>query len=200
MKLSIIAGAALLLCATPAFAQRDAADNAPNRLAPPTPQAAAEATKATAGPEATVYNNALGPGWENRSTAAVELSIGDGARKPIRVEAKGWQALQLHHAPFSAAPYRGLSMLLQTAGGEAEVRVVAVVDGKPIPDASKPPVNGEPTPKMKLVKVKPGGWTKVVVSLVDLGAKDKTIDGIWVQNNSAADAPVFYVADVALER
>ncbi len=31
-----------------------------------------------------------------------------------------------------------------------------------------------------------------------LGAEKATIDGFWVQNNSAADAPTFYVADVKL--
>jgi hypothetical protein len=192
MRLPIVAGA--LLLSAPAFAQTEPGD------LPPRPKPAVEATVAAAGAEASVYNNALGPGWENWSFATVELGVDTGgARKPIRVEAKGWQALYLHHAPFSTAPYRGLSMLLQVVGGEAEVRVIATADGKPIPDPSQAPVNNEPVPKMKLVKLKPGGWTKILVPLAELGADDKTIDGIWVQNNSGEDAPTFYAADIALE-
>ena len=35
--------------------------------------------------------------------------------------------------------------------------------------------------------------------LAELGADNRTIDGIWVQNNSGGDAPTFYAADIALE-
>ncbi|MCW3834971.1 hypothetical protein ACFQ1E_02080 [Sphingomonas canadensis] len=192
MKL-LFAGALLAAAiASPALAQTDPGD-VPNKPKP------AKAEAPAAGPEATVYDNALGPGWENWSWAATELSVDTGtARKPIRVEAKGYQGLYLRHAPFSTAPYRGISMLIQVVGGEAEVRVIAIADGKPIPDPAKPAQNNEPTPRMKLVALKPGGWTKVVVPLDTLGAKDRTIDGFWVQNNSGADAPKFYVADVQL--
>lgn len=189
---TLIAASALLMFSTPALAQTDPSD------LPTKPKPAPAATVAAAGSEASVYNNALGPGWENWSFATVELGVDTGgARKPIRVEAKGWQALYFHHAPFSTAPYRGVSMLIQVVGAEAEVRVIATANGKPIPDPSQPPVNNEPAPKMKLVKLKPGGWTKILVPLAELGADNKQIDGLWVQNNTGQDAPTFYVADVA---
>jgi hypothetical protein len=184
--------AAALLLAAPASAQ----------TSKPAPAAsAASAAPATAGPiAASVYANALAPGWSNWSFAATEVGVDTGgARKPIKVEAKGYQALYLHHDPFSTAPFRGLSMLIQSVGGEARVRIVAVVGGKPIEDATKPATGGQPALMTKVVSVKPGGWSKVVVPLAALGADNKQIDGIWVQNDSADPAPNFYVADIAFE-
>lgn len=183
---SLIAAGALLLASTPAFAQ--------------TAPAAAPATP-VADNVATVYDKALGQGWENWSWAKTELSADIGsARKPIMVDAQGYQALYLHHAPFSTQPYRGLSMLIQVVGGEAEVRVILIADGKPIADGTKMGADGQPEPMMKVIKLKPGGWTQVQVGLDQLGAMNKTIDGIWVQNNSGTPAPHFYVADIAFKQ
>lgn len=136
----------------------------------------------------TIYKDALGTGWENRSWAKTELAVDvGGSRKPIRVEAGPWQALYLHHAPFSAAPYRKLSLLIQSAqpGGQP-VRIIALTGGKPITETGK------------VVTLKAGGWTQVEVPLASLGAENATIDGIWVQNGTDQALPVFYVADVAL--
>src|SRR5688572_7897339 len=98
----------------------------------------------------TVYENALGPGWENWSWAKTELGleITGSARKPIRVEAQGWQALYLHHEPFNTKGLRKLGFLIQGSVPDREVRVFMLSDGKP---------NGEG----KLVKFSNTGWTKV---------------------------------------
>jgi hypothetical protein len=69
---------------------------------------------------------------------------------------------------------------------DREVRVFMLTDGKP---------NGEG----KLVKISNTGWTQVVVPLATLGAEDKVVDGIWVQNASATDLPKFYVTDIRLD-
>lgn len=168
-------------------------------MAQATPAPAA-APAAAADPIATVYDKALGTGWENWSWAKTELSANTGsARMPIKVEAQGYQALYLHHAPFSAAPYRGISMLIQAVGGDAEVRVIAIANGKPIPDGAKIGADGQPEPKMKIIKVVPGGWTKILVPLGELGiGKGTMIDGFWVQNNKSEPAPHLYVADIML--
>ncbi|MEI9927758.1 MAG: hypothetical protein WDN44_08715 [Sphingomonas sp.] len=151
-------------------------------------------------PLATVYDKALGPGWENWSWAKTELSADIGSAKmPIMADAKGYEGVYLHHAPFSTAPYRGLSLLIQVVGGNAQVRVIAIAGGKPIPDGAKLGADGQPQPKMKLVALVPGGWKQVVVPLGDLGADNTVIDGIWVQNDSAQPAPHFYIADVAFK-
>ncbi len=180
----LLLGAALLL-ATPAFAQTDPGD-VPAR---PKPAAAAPAAAADTS-MATVYKDALGPGWENWKWDGAETELGvdlnGSARKPIRVEAQGYKGLYLHHASFSTAPFRGVSMLVQAVGGTGQVRLIAIRDGKPIPD------------KQKLVKLAPGGWTKVDVPLSALGAENGMIDGLWLQNDSGDPAPRFYVTDIVL--
>jgi hypothetical protein len=135
-----------------------------------------------------IYSNTLANGWENfkwdgaETTLSVEL--GGTARKPIQVEAQGYKGLYLHHAAFDTKPFKGLSFLVQSVDGTGQIRVIAISGGKPVPD------------KQKLVKLAPGGWTKVDIPLGDLGAAGTTIDGIWLQNDSADPAPRFFVTDI----
>ncbi len=136
-----------------------------------------------------VYGTALGAGWENWSWAKVELSseVQGSQRKPIRVEAGPYQALYLHHAPFETTPYKSVAMLIQGSnGGAQQLRIVAVVDGKPL-DAQAYPVT-----------LPASGWKKIELPLSRIGADAKRIDGLWVQN--ATDKPIapFYVTEVAL--
>jgi hypothetical protein len=135
-----------------------------------------------------VYENALGPGWENWSWAKTELGleITGSARKPIKVEAQGWQALYLHHPPFNTTGLRKLGFLIQGSVPDREVRVFMLSDGKP---------NGEG----KLVKFSNTGWTKVEVPLATLAADEKMVDGIWVQNASGEALPKFYVTEIKLD-
>lgn len=150
-------------------------------------------------PVATVYDKALSPGWENWSWAKTELGADIGsARMPIMVDAQGYGGLFLHHAPFSTAPYRGLHMLIQVVGGPARVRVMLTIGGKAIPDGDKME-GGQPVAKMKLVDLKPGGWTEVMIPLSTLGGENVTIDGVMVMNDSGEQAPHFYVADIAFK-
>jgi hypothetical protein len=137
--------------------------------------------------EMTIYDTKLAPGWDNWSWAKAELSveISGSARKPIRVEAAGWQALYLHHAPFSTTGYVKLSLLIQGSVPDREVRVYLLTDGK---------INGEG----KLVKIGNTGWTKVEVPLATLASEDKLVDGLWVQNASETDLPKFYVTEIKL--
>lgn len=43
------------------------------------------------------------------------------------------------------------------------------------------------------------GWKLVEQPLATLGAEDKVIDGLWVQNASAVDLPRFYVTEIKLQ-
>ena len=150
---------------------------------------AAEETPAEkTAPEMVIYDSALAPGWDNWSWAKAELSIElkGSPRRPIKVEAGGWQALYLHHAPFSTTGLRIVSFLIQGSVPDGEVRVFMLTDGK---------TNGEG----KLVKLTNTGWTKVEIPLVTLGAEDKLVDGLWIQNASANDLPKFYVTDIKLQ-
>jgi hypothetical protein len=135
-----------------------------------------------------VYDTALAPGWQNWSWAKADLSVEltGSARKPIRVVAGPWQALYLHHEPFSTSGMTKLSLLIQGSAPGGEVRIFALVDGKTAGDG-------------KLVKLSNTGWTQVVVPLVTLGVEDKTIDGLWVQNASGADLPKFYVTEIKID-
>jgi hypothetical protein len=139
-------------------------------------------------PVMSVYDTALGAGWQNWSWAKTELSVElqGSARRPIKVEAGPWQALYLHHDAFSTTGYKQLGLLIQGSAPAGEVRVFTLTDGK---------VNGEG----RLVKLANTGWTLVVMPLAELAAEDKMIDGIWVQNASAVDLPKFYVTEIRLE-
>lgn len=147
---------------------------------------AAPATAATQ-PQ-TVYDTALAPGWENWSWAKAQLSteLSGSARKPIKVEAAGWQALYLHHAGLNTTGLKRISFLIQGSVPDRDVRVFLVQGGKPVGEG-------------KLVTISNTGWKDVQVPLVTLGVEDQVIDGIWVQNASAEDLPKFYVTDIKLD-
>ncbi|HUQ10622.1 MAG TPA: hypothetical protein VM146_09930 [Steroidobacteraceae bacterium] len=136
----------------------------------------------------TVYDTALAPGWENWSWAKTELGIelGGSPRRPIRVVAGGWQALYLHHAPFSTTGLKRISFLIQGSVPDRDVRVFALTDGKVVGEG-------------KLVKVGNTGWTDVKIPLVTLGVEDQTIDGFWIQNASEVALPKFYVTEIRLD-
>ena len=149
--------------------------------------AAPAATPATAAPMV-IYDTALASGWSNWSWAKTELSlqIEGSARRPIKVEAGGWQALYLQHAAFNVTGYQNLEFLIQGTAPEADVRVIALIDGKPAADG-------------RTIKIDNKGWKRVVTPLRTLGVEDKNIDGIWVQNATANDIPKFYVTEIKLQ-
>jgi hypothetical protein len=135
-----------------------------------------------------VYDTALAPGWQNWSWAKTDLSVdlNGSQRKPIRVIAGPWQALYLHHEPFSTSGMKQLSLLIQGSAPDGEVRIFALIEGK---------IVGEGKP----LKLGNTGWTQVVTPLATLGVEDKTIDGIWVQNSTGGDLPKFYVTEIKID-
>jgi len=151
-------------------------------------QPAFETAASAPSPAMTVYDTALGAGWQNWSWAKTELSVElqGSARRPIKVDAGPWQALYLHHDAFSTTGFKQLGLLIQGSAPAGEVRVFTLTDGK---------VNGEG----RLVKLGNTGWTLVVMPLAELAAEDKMIDGIWVQNASGVDLPKFYVTEIKFE-
>jgi hypothetical protein len=150
----------------------------------------ADATPPTPSPatEMPVYDTALVPGWDNWSWAKTELSVElkGSTRRPISVAAGPWQALYLHHAAFSTAGLKQLSLLIQGTAPDGEVRIFALVDGK---------VAGTG----HLAKLGNTGWTRVVMPLAELSVVNQQIDGIWVQNASGNDLPLFFVTEIKLE-
>jgi hypothetical protein len=148
---------------------------------------ATDATPATE-PEKVIYDTALAGDWQNWSWAKTTLSteLGGSARKPIKVEAGPWQALYLHHEPFSTQGWTKLTFLIQGSVAGGEVRALALVDGKIASDGY-------------LVKLNNNGWTQVEIPLVTLGVEGKLTDGIWLQNASGVDLPKFFVTEIRLK-
>jgi hypothetical protein len=138
--------------------------------------------------EMTVYDTALGDGWQNWSWAKTELSVEatGSARKPIRVEAGPWEALYLHHEAFSTTGLKKVSLLIQGSAPDGQVRLLALADGKPIGEGH-------------LITLGNTGWKLVEQPLAKLGAEDKIIDGLWVQNATPAALPKFYVTEIKLQ-
>ena len=134
-----------------------------------------------------IYVNGLAPGWNNWSWAKVQLGleVKGSTRKPIKVEADGYQALYLAHDPFNTTGYQMLTLLVQGSAPNGQVNVFMLVKGKPAGPA-------------KTVNISNTGWTKVEVPLETLSAKDTVIDGLWIQNPTGTALPKFYVADIAL--
>jgi len=151
-------------------------------------QAPDTAAIATAPKEMVVYDTALASGWQNWSWAKTELSVelNGSSRKPIKVEAGPWQALYLQHEAFSTTGLRKLSLLIQGSAPDGQVRLFALTDGKIIGEGY-------------LVNISNTGWKLVEQPLATLGAEDKMIDGIWVQNASGVDLPKFYVTEIRLQ-
>jgi hypothetical protein len=135
-----------------------------------------------------IYDTALASGWQNWSWAKAELSVelAGSARKPIRVVAGPYEALYLHHEPFSTTGFKMLTLLIQGSAPDGQVRIHGLIDGKVASD-------GYP------VKIGNAGWTQVKVPLATLGVEDKLANGFWVQNATGTPLPKFFVTDIKLE-
>ena len=132
------------------------------------------------------YDDELKNGWQNWSWAKAELSVQAGGAKPIKVAGDPWSALSLHHDAFSTAGYSKITFNINggAAGGQ-ELMVKVMVDGKLVD-----------TPYAFSPKAKT--WGLVEVPLKEIGAQDKTIDGIVIQGKEAPYA-AYYVTRIQLE-
>ena len=153
------------------------------------PCAAATAT-VPAGGNSVVYADSLVNGWVSWSWAATDLASTSPAHsgKAIRVTAGPWQALYLHHAPFSAAPYAAVTFWINggSAGGQRlSVRALR---------------SGTPQTAVPLGPLRANQWQSVTIPLSDLGiAGAPDMDGLWVADASGTAQPAFSVDEVALK-
>ena len=134
-----------------------------------------------------IYGTQLENGWQDWSWAKSErgIEIEGSQRRPIRVEAGPYQALYLHHAPMTFAGYTKLRFLIQGSKPGGKIKVVALSGGKAVNEGAT-------------LELKANGWTDVQLPLSGLGATDKPIDGIWIQNAGSEALPPFYVTEVKL--
>jgi len=136
-----------------------------------------------------VYADALQNGWQSWSWASLDLGSTDPARAgcALRAAAGPWQALYLHHAPFSTSAYAAVTFWIHggSQGGQ-RLWVKALRSGAP--------QNAVPLGPLPM-----GGWQSVTVSFHDLGvANVPDMDGLWVQDASGMTQPAFSVDEVAL--
>ena len=136
-----------------------------------------------------VYADALQNGWQSWRWAGLNLSSQDPARAgcAVRVAAGPWQAMYLHHASFSTAPFAAVTFWIN--GGSS--------GGQPL--WVKALRNGVPQTAVSLGPLAPGRWQSVTVPLASLGvAGVPDMDGLWVQDASGTTPPAFSVDEIAL--
>lgn len=137
-----------------------------------------------------IYGDSLLNGWQSYGWATINYNntrpTHSGSRS-ISVRATAWQALYIHHAPFTAGLDSALSLWLNggSSGGQ-QLRLVGLLKNKPLQ-----PVQLAPLPA--------NSWRRVTVSLAALGVADNPLfDGLWVEEGTGKTQPVFYVDDISL--
>lgn len=133
-----------------------------------------------------VYDDELKNGWQNRSWAKVQLSVPIGGGKPARVEGDPWSGLMLYHDAFSTAGFSKLTFLISggSEGGQ-NLMVKISADGKVL-DSSY------------IIRPKAKTWALVDIPLKEIGAENKTLDGIVLQGMGEA-YKAYYVTRIQLE-
>ncbi len=139
-----------------------------------------------------VYDDVLQNGWVSYGWATLDFSAtafvhGDAKSISVTDPTSNSQALYLHHDPFDNSPYQSLSFWINGgASGGQNLRVQGVL-------------NGVPQAAVVLALLSANTWQQITISLSDLSvANNSTFDGFWIQNNSGAPAPTFYVDDISL--
>ncbi len=141
----------------------------------------------------TIYDEALAPGWQNWSWAAVDTASTVNAYSgsvSIAVTQTPYSALYLRSAdaPLDTNGYLNFTFWVHggTTGGQS-IQVVAVVN-----EVSQPGV--------RVTAPSANAWQKITVPLSALGADSRTdVNGFWVQEIGGIDEPTFYVDTVVLE-
>ena len=133
-----------------------------------------------------VYTDGLQAGWQSWSWAKVELSVPAGTVKPIKVEGDPWSALFLHHDAISTTGYSKLVFYVNGGldGGQT-LYIKASSDGKFIDSNYQ-------------VVLKAKTWNKVEVPLSEIGAADRSIDGIVFQGG-AQPYTAYYITKIEFE-
>ena len=141
----------------------------------------------------TIYDEALAPGWQNWSWAAVDTASTANAHSgsvSIAVTPTAWSALYLRSAdaPLDTNGYLNFTFWVHggTTGGQT-IQVVAVV-------------NEVAQSGVRVTMPTAGTWQKISVPLAALGADNRTdVNGFWVQEGAGIDQPTFFVDSVVLE-
>lgn len=141
---------------------------------------------------APIYDDALAPGWQNYSWAAVDIAAAAPARGAAAIAvtygaAPPYQGLFLAHPDISTAGFESLRFFVHggAAGGQL-IQVYAKL------------ADGSDGPKVPVAAPAAGAWSEVRVPLASLGAADTTIAGVTWQDRAGGAQPTFFVDDISL--
>jgi alpha-L-arabinofuranosidase len=138
-----------------------------------------------------IYQDSLANGWNNWSWADVSTAstatVHTGS-SAIAVTADAFEALYLQHNALPTDTYESLKFWINGgATGGQTLNVVGLLH-----DVAQPAVRIGP--------LAAGTWQEVVIPLSQLGiANAPDLSGLWLQDNSGATQPTFYVDDISLE-
>jgi len=137
-----------------------------------------------------IYSNSLQNGWVDWSWAVDNLSCSSpvlaGYADSISVLCTNYEALYLHQTAFASAPYTNLSFWINggTQGGQ-HLQVQATLSGAAQTAVTLSPLTAN--------------WQQISISLAALGvANEPNMDGFWIQSQTMAQLPPFYLDDIVL--
>lgn len=136
-----------------------------------------------------VYDGALENGWQNWSWATVDFANASPAYLnpySISVSCTNYEGFYLHNNPFDSGLYTNLSFWINGGAGGQQLTVQALTNGTSV--------------GASYTFIAPAGsWEQIVIPLSVLGvAKETDMDGFWIQSDSAAQVPTFYVDAITL--
>ena len=138
-----------------------------------------------------IYADKLVNGWQPWGWATIHY----GAHTPVHsgrasiavTIKKGWDALYIHHDPFSTAPYSSFTFWVN--GGAKGGQVLQI----------QATANKKPVKYFKVPALRANTWTQVIVPLTALGAAHrKDVDGFWIEDGTGKPLATFFVDDIAL--
>jgi alpha-N-arabinofuranosidase len=155
------------------------------------------ASHAQAQSDQSVYADALANGWENWSWCTTDFNatapVHSGAHSVKVTYTAAWQGFYLHHAAFDTTSYTSLTFWIN--GDTTNGRNITVAGL--LSDQAQPAVNLNTY--IAGGSVAAGTWRKVTIPLSDLHVDNHAnMTGFWLQENSGAAQPAFYVDDIAL--
>jgi hypothetical protein len=149
--------------------------------------------------DAAIYQNALAPGWQNWSWgtqvdfAAAPLD-GPGQQALAFTYQAPWAGLNLHTSGLSTSGYQYLQFSLN--GGTASDQQVQIA----VYDTSQQPLSGLRSIDAFIQggAIAANQWRTVTIPLSSLGATNRSIRGIVLQDGAGHPQPTIYLSDLRL--
>jgi hypothetical protein len=139
-----------------------------------------------------IYTDSLQNSWYNWSWGSTinfanTSPVHSGSSSISITITNGYAALYLEHVDFNSTPYTNLTFWVH--GGSN--------GGQPL--AVRATLGGTVTTNLCKFSPTAGTWQQITVTLSSLGvASQPTLDGIWIQSQSASALSTFYVDDMTL--